>query len=190
MIELIYPGEPARLVHGAKPDRSVEMLPVVDENGVVTAQASRNFCHNIQHRLLHPVVHLHIINREGCVYIQKRASTKKLYPDMWDTAVGGHISYGEYVHEALYREAGEEIGLFDFNPLPLESYVFECDAEKELVCAFAAVGNFELRPDRDEVSEGRYWPIPEIEASLGRGVFTYNFEQEFIRFKNKLLSYL
>lgn len=158
--------------------RSEEMLPVVDPNGIVIGQASRKFCHSGA-KPLHPVVHLHILNRKGELYIQKRSMKKDLLPGRWDTAVGGHVGYGESIREALYREAGEELGFFDFNPIAIHSYVFESDIEKELVNIFAVVGNFELHPDLDEVDEGRFWSFDEIDANLSKSIFTPNFEMEF-----------
>lgn len=182
MIELIYPaGAPAPVLQHIttlRDTKSSEMLPVVDPNGIVIGQASRSWCHSGQ-KLLHPVVHLHIINRMGEIYLQKRSADKDLLPNTWDTAVGGHISYGESISEALFREAGEELGFYDFNPIYLFSYVFESDIERELVNVFAAVGNFTLHPDLFEVAEGRYWPVEEIEESMGEGILTPNFEQEF-----------
>lgn len=182
MIELIYPvGAPAPLmqhISTLRDTKAAEMLPVVDACGNVTGQASRAWCHSGS-KLLHPVVHLHVINRQGDLYIQKRALDKDLFPGRWDTAVGGHISYGESIGEALFREAGEELGFYDFNPVHLFSYVFESDIEKELVNVFAAVGNFTLHPDLFEVAEGRYWPMAEIEENIGKSVFTPNFEMEF-----------
>lgn len=189
MIELIYPSHTAPVMRGAKITRSIEMLPVVDEDGFVVAQAPRSFCHG-PHKPLHPVVHLHIVDREGRIYLQKRSMTKKLLPGMWDTAVGGHISYGEHVAEALFREAGEELGFFDFNPIEIENYIFESSVEKEMVFVFAAVGNFKLDPDNSEVSEGRYWSREEILANLGHGVFTPNFELEYNKYNEKLLALL
>ena len=182
MIELLYPVEKAapvfRTPESGAPVLGAEMLPVVDAYGNVTGQASRAWCHSGS-KLLHPVVHLHVINRQGDLYIQKRALDKDLFPGRWDTAVGGHISYGESIGEALFREAGEELGFYDFNPVHLFSYVFESDIEKELVNVFAAVGNFTLHPDLFEVAEGRYWPMAEIEENIGKSVFTPNFEMEF-----------
>ena len=139
---------------------------------------------------MHPVVHLHIINRDGCLYIQKRSMKKDLLPGLWDTAVGGHVDYGESLEEALYREASEELGFRDFNPIFLKSYVWESASEKELVNVFAAVGGFALNPDNDEVTEGRYRNMSEIESDLGKGLFTPNFEQEFRSVKNTLLALL
>ncbi len=196
MFDLTYPVSPAPLLPlpsadnpGDRPRPTGEMVPVVEDSGLVVGQATRQSVHDGS-KLMHPVVHLHIINREGCLYIQKRSMSKDLLPGRWDTAVGGHVDYGETLEEALYREASEELGFRDFNPIFLKSYVWESAREKELVNVFATVGNFTLRPDNDEVTEGRYWRMSEIESNLGRGLFTPNFEQEFKSIKDTLLALL
>ena len=71
-----------------------EMFPVVEESGLVIGQMRRSYAHSGA-MLLHPVVHLHIINRFGEIYLQRRSKDKDLLPLYWDPAVGGHISYGE-----------------------------------------------------------------------------------------------
>lgn len=196
MFELIYPPDPAVVLPlptvdnpGGQSGKGSEMVPVVEENGLVIGQSCRADVHNGS-KLLHPVVHLHIINRMGELYIQKRSMHKDLLPGRWDTAVGGHIDYGELLEAALYREAGEELGFEKFNPIYLKSYVWESERERELVNVFAAVGNFTLRPDNDEVTEGRYWPMEEIEENIGRDIFTPNFEQEYTSIKKTLLALL
>lgn len=55
---------------------------------------------------------------------------------------------------------------------------------------FATVGDFALNPDNDEVTEGRYRDMSEIESDLGKGLFTPNFEQEFRSVKDTLLALL
>lgn len=196
MFELIYPADPAEILPrrsaslpGGFSIRGVEMLPIVQKNGIVSAQAPREYCHSGT-MLCHPTVHMHIINRYEKLYLQKRAENKNLCPGMWDTAVGGHVAYGETLSEALFRESAEELGFYDFNPIYLKSYIFNSDVEQELVNIFAAVGNFELHPDNDEVSEGRYWSMEEIEDNMGKGVFTPNFELEFPEMKRTLLALL
>ena len=189
MTDLIYPTTPAPLLPGSGRGDVLEMLPIVDLQGNVSAQAVRSFCH-AGTKPLHPVVHLHILNRNGELYLQHRSASKDLFPLRWDTAVGGHISYGEYVIEALFREAGEELGFFDFNPVWLDTYEFESQRERELINVFAAVGNFNLKPDGEEVLEGRIWSEEEIAANLGMEVFTPNFESEYLRIKQSLQSLL
>lgn len=166
------------------------MLPVVDELGNVKAQASREFCHHNPQKPLHPVVHLHIINRSGQIYLQQRGAHKDLLPLRWDTAVGGHVSYGEYIMEALYRESDEELGLHNFLPHSLDTYVFESECDHELVNVFAAVGEYEIRPDPDELAGGRFWTPEEIGEAIGKGILTPNFESEYARIKDALSALL
>jgi len=116
--------------------------------------------------------------------------TKDLLPGYWDTAVGGHINYGETSWEALFREAGEELGLQEFNPIFLRTYVNESPCEREFVFVYAIVGNFKPVPDGEEVEDGAYWPLVRIESCLGTGVLTPNFEDEYSRVKNSLLALL
>ena len=195
MIELIYPAGLAPIVpppsvgDAGTPCRKSEMFPVIEPNGMVTGRAERAYCHSGA-KPLHPVVHIQILNRFGQLYLQKRSMHKDIQPGKWDTAVGGHVSYGESVMEAVFREAYEELGFMDFNPIGVKSYVFESEIEKELVNVFAAVGNFDLHPDHDEVDEGRWRDLSEIESNIGKGIFTPNFENEFCEIRNILSALL
>lgn len=165
------------------------MLPVIDRDGVVIAQTSRDYAHS-EARPLHPVAHLHIVSRYERLCLQKRSMSKLIAPGLWDTAVGGHITYGEQVEEALFREAYEETGLRDFNPIYLRSYVYENPTERELINVFAAVGDFPLRADGDEVTELRWWDFGDIEKKLGMSVFTPNFETEYVEIIKDLKALL
>ena len=115
---------------------------------------------------------------------------KDIQPGKWDTAVGGHVSYGETILEAVYREADEELKLTDFHPIHIETYEFESSVEKEMVNVFAAVGSYDPKPDLDEVDEGRWWELADIDSSIDKGVFTPNFESEFQMIRSRLLALL
>ena len=195
MIELIYPYDLAPLVPAPTAESSAERpvvtewFPVVEPSGLVVGRAARQYCHSGA-KPLHPVIHIHIIDRMSRIYLQKRSMLKEIQPGKWDTAVGGHVAYGESILEAVYREASEELGLMNFNPVYIETYEFESPIEREMVNVFAAVGSYELKPDLDEVDEGRWWDLADIDAAIGKGVFTPNFESEFTMIRSSLLALL
>ncbi|MBN2166824.1 MAG: NUDIX domain-containing protein [Marinilabiliaceae bacterium] len=163
--------------------KNEEWLPLVDEDGKVVGSAPRSVVHKGS-KLLHPVVHLHVIN-ERQIYLQKRPMNKLVQPGKWDTAVGGHIAAGESVELALKREAKEEIGLANFKASLLNQYIWMSDIENELVFMFIADYSGKLTPHSDEVEEGRFWTLTEIEQKLGKNFFTSNFEKEFKILKEK-----
>lgn len=51
--------------------------------------------------------------------------------------------------------------------------------ESELVNAFILKDDGPFIPNPDEISDARFWKISEIEANLGKSIFTPNFEEEF-----------
>jgi Isopentenyldiphosphate isomerase len=157
-----------------------EYFPIVDENGSVTGKSTRTECHSGSF-LLHPVIHLHVFNSSGALYMQKRSMDKDIQPGKWDTSVGGHVDYGEDVPEALKREVREELGITCFKPIKAFHYPFRSDREYELVNTYYTVYDGPITPDPVEISEGKFWEITEIEENLGKGVFTPNFEVEFQR---------
>ena len=155
-----------------------EWVPLVDERGKVIGQAPRTQVHNGS-KLLHPVVHLHVINRNKAILLQKRPGSKLIQPGKWDTAVGGHISAGETLEQALKKEAFEEIGLENFSAKLHKAYKWESDVESEFIYMFITFDYKNFRVHSDEVEEARFWTKKQIENNLGKGIFTPNFEQEF-----------
>ncbi len=196
MIDLVYPSSPAPVYPrpsvdhpGHVPAQDQEMLPLIEPTGIVYGQATRAYCHSGA-GVLHPVVHLHIIDREGRLYLQKRSPEKDLLPGYWDTAVGGHITYGERAQEALFREAGEELGLQAFNPLFVGTNIWETGRDREFVFVFAMVGHPDLAPDNAEVTEGRWWTPEQLESAMGKRILTPNFEHEYSTYKDRLMALL
>ena len=162
-----------------KSDNSAELLPLVDEDGNVIGSATRGECHDGS-KLLHAVVHLHLFDSEGRLYLQQRPMWKEIQPGKWDTAVGGHVDWGEDIGTALHREVREELGISGIEPQFLMRYIFESEREKELVHVFRTTYDGEIVPS-DELDGGRFWSMEEIRAAIGGGVLTPNFEQEFMR---------
>ena len=63
------------LIYNVKPEipenNDRELFPLITEDRIVTGFAERKFCHSGA-KPLHPVVHLHIYNNNGDLYLQKR----------------------------------------------------------------------------------------------------------------------
>ncbi|WP_353620728.1 NUDIX hydrolase [Gabonibacter chumensis] len=168
----------------ARAARYDEWLPLVNEKGEVIGKATRRSCHSGS-KLLHPVVHLHLINEKGDIFLQKRSMQKKLLPGMWDSAVGGHVAFGERIEEALKRETQEELGIEEFKARFLGSYIWESSRERELVFSFISTSHAPANIHNDEVDEGRYWTRQEIEQNLNREIFTPNFIHEYSQMLKK-----
>ncbi len=87
-----------------------ENFDVLNEQGEFTGEiATREECH--KKGLWHRAVYAFIIDNDKNVLLQKRSANKKLWPNMWDVTVGGHVMAGEFGRQALIREVKEELGI-------------------------------------------------------------------------------
>ncbi len=170
---------------GIKCDNRDELFPLVNECGDVVGCATRGECHDGS-KMLHPVVHLQLFNSSGEIYLQRRPAWKDIQPNRWDTAVGGHVDYGEDIEIALAREVREELGIgegmaFEF----VAKYPFESSVEWELIYTYKVIYDGEIYPS-DELDGGRFWSREEIdEAIKSGGVLTENFVNEYLQYLSK-----
>ena len=162
-------------------DNKAELFPIVDAEGNTIGSATRGECHDGS-KLLHPVVHLHVFSPEGALYLQRRAMHKDLLPGYWDTAVGGHVSYGETIAEALHREVEEEIGIEHYTPVHIETYRYNSDRESEMVHVYRTTYPGPFHWNDGEVMDGRFWTIDELRQAMGKNILTPNLEMELLRF--------
>ncbi len=169
-----------------------EYFPIVTPEGKTIGQATRQECHSGS-KLLHPVVHLHVIDHDGRYFLQQRSFDKDIQPGKWDTAVGGHVDYGENVVVALERECREELGIKPDNSFHLITYVFESEIERELINSYCIIVDaLEFRPriNKEEIIDARFWSPTEIEKARTEGIVTPNFLSEYERIKDLIIELL
>lgn len=156
----------------------MEMFQLVDRNGNRVGEASREQCHG-NPRLIHLVVHLHLFDTAGRLYLQKRSMSKDTNPGRWDTSVGGHVSAGEEVMHALLREAREELGIDAAGAVFLFSWLSEGSFESELAHCFSLDSDQPVLPHPDEIDDGRHFTLDEVRGMMGTGTLTPMFEREW-----------
>lgn len=158
-----------------------ELFPLVDEEGNVIGSAPRKRCHDGS-KPLHPVVHLHLFDNQGRLFLQKRSITKDIQPGKWDTSVGGHVDFGEAVESALRREAREELGITEYVPKLIDKYIFESEIERELVHVFTTVYDGDVQIDNDELEDGGFFTIQQINKMIDNHEVTPNFASEYKKY--------
>ena len=60
-------------------DNKNEEFPIVDEMGNILGAVTRGHAHDGS-KILHPVVHLHVFNSQGDLYLQHRPAWKDIQP--------------------------------------------------------------------------------------------------------------
>lgn len=164
--------------------RDDEMLEVVDPDGRVLRLARRSEIHG-NPSLIHRVVHVLVFDTNGRLLLQKRSQTKDVAPGKWDTSVGGHVSPGEDIEAAAFREMKEELGISACNLTFLYSYIFSDARETELVNTFSCVHDGPFHHDSDEIETIEFRELNEIEEDLGSGLFSRHFEREIRTYLGK-----
>lgn len=160
-----------------------ELFELVDEDGRIIGRALRSECHG-NPALLHRVAHVLLFNSAGDLVLQWRPEWKDVQPSTWDTSVGGHVDLGEDPGDAAVRELREELGVTGLALTFCYRYIWRSPIESEMVYTYTATYDGPLTPDPHEVPDARHWTPAEINAALGSGCFTPNFEDEWQRIQS------
>lgn len=87
----------------------MELIEIVDKEGNSTGQIiEKEEAHD--KNILHNEVVVYIINKNGEILLQKRASTKRFSPNKW-ALCAGHVQAHETLLTAALRELQEELGI-------------------------------------------------------------------------------
>ncbi len=162
-------------------DVSQEIYDVVDAEDRVIGQATRREIH--AKGLLHRSVHILVFNPEGKLFLQKRSLEKDENPGYWDTSSAGHVDSGEDYLTSAHRELMEELGV---SASLQEIMRFSASPETfwEHVRVYKCVTDQTIQINLDEISEGRFMTLKEIQNALNNNELqlTSTFRKIFARY--------
>lgn len=148
-----------------------------------------------QKGIWHSSIHILILNEDkNKILLQKRCPAKKLYPNMWDISVGGHISTKEEPLTSAKRELEEELGLnpnnynFKFLKKIKEEFINNGIDSKEFVFIYLIESNIDIKEIKlqdEEVSEARWFTKEELFKLISNQEII-NHKEEFEILKNIL----
>jgi isopentenyl-diphosphate delta-isomerase len=116
------------------------------------------------------IVSLYVFNEKNEVLIAKRHSSKTLDPNLWGPAVAGTVDEGYTYDETVVKEAEEELGLTNIQPILLKKSFYETHNARRWCARYYVVVNSTEREfvlEKDEVSEIKWISLLDLESWLG-----------------------
>jgi len=146
-----------------------ELLDIVDAEDRVIGCATRAEVHRTQR--LHRAVHMLVSDGAGRVYLQKRAASKDVNPNCWDSSAAGHVDSGEAYEWAAVRELSEELGIsvsvddleLFYNRAPVSDNGYEHQRYYRLSTSQT------ITPCVQEIAEGQWLSIENIDTWVASG---------------------
>jgi len=169
---LILPPNPAELVENSDYLQNLEQWSRLDNRKIVVGAM--------------------VINQAGKVLIQKRSTTRRLFPDCWDVSAGGHLEIGETIFQALKRELFEETGLeldqilgliqiYDWKTATNDLQPIQNPLRREFDFIISCKGDLNIiKIEKDKVSEIRWIGFDELEI-LKQDQSNNNFVYHLVR---------
>lgn len=137
-----------------------EIVSIVDEFDNVVGQAPRHVMR--AQGLLHRVTYILVFDSQGKLFVQKRTTTKDLYPGYYDLAAGGVVCVGESYEESALREAREELAI-DNTPLKSHfKFFFQQQNNRCWGQVFSCVHDGPFILQKEEVESGEFMEIDKV----------------------------
>lgn len=165
----------------------MEIIDIVDRDDRIIGKSEREIPHG-RPDMIHRAVHLFVVDGRGRLLLQKRGAGKEVEPGKWDTSVGGHLHAGETYRDAAERETFEELKIRTDDMIFLYSYLYRNQFESEYITSFMI--RYDDLPDfqEEEISEVRFFSVPEIEYLIAQNMATPNFIFEYREYFRKILD--
>ena len=128
----------------------------------------------------HSSIHILIVSKDHKkTLLQKRCEDKKLYPNTWDLAVGGHVGAGEETITSAKRELSEELGLnpedynFEFIEITKEMLNNNGVISNEFVSVYKIISDIDLskiKLQKEEVADVRWFTKKEFNELIDKKI--------------------
>ena len=164
-----------------------ELIEIVDDRNRVVSVRTRGDAY--REGLKHRAVNILVLNEQGDLLVQKRASDKVFYPDFWDLSCAEHVKPGESYLEAARRGLMEELGVINAEPRLVRPVHFQKNEYENPLMGFMRDYEFvelyetfwkgKIKLDEQEVSEAWFLSASEIEKLAREGKMTPWFLEEW-----------
>jgi isopentenyl-diphosphate delta-isomerase len=116
--------------------------------------------------LLHRAFSVFVINSDGELLLQKRASHKYHSGGLWSNTCCSHPREGEVVIDAAHRRMQEEMG-YDCHLEKLFTFIYKADfdndmTEHEFDHVFVGYDNQDPTPNSDEVEDYKWMSLEDV----------------------------
>ena len=136
-----------------------EIIVIVDENDNEAGSATR--LEMRIKKLIHRASYVLVFNNRGELFVQKRTTTKDIYPGYYDVAAGGVVLAGESYIDSADRELFEELGIRA--PLVFRFDHFHDDSENRVWGRiFTCVHDGPMTLQEAEVERGEFMAIGDV----------------------------
>ena len=155
-----------------------DWVPVVDESGRVTGSVQYRRDHPKEERLMHPQVRLYFLEN-GMIYLQQRKADDINEPLLWDASLSRSVRMTESIDLVLNKYTKKLYNQDQQKFLFLTNYIYNGRFNDQYIYLFISCKTDELKPQKDEVFQTKWWTTRQIEDNLGKNIFTERFEKEY-----------
>ncbi len=146
-----------------------EIVQIVDRHNRETGSVPRSTMR--REVLTHRASYILVFNTREELFLQKRTSTKDIYPGCWDVAAGGVVLAGESYEDSAVRELAEELGVSA--PLRhLFDHYYEDAANRVWGRIFRCTHDGPFTLQAEEVAFGRFITVADALTLAGSEPFT------------------
>jgi 8-oxo-dGTP pyrophosphatase MutT (NUDIX family) len=137
-----------------------EMVEIVDQDNHSLGGRTRGQMR--AEGLTHRATYVLVMNHEDQFFVQKRTTTKDIYPGYWDLAAGGVVQAGESYEEAAARELREELGIGGELTFLFDHY-YQDNGNKVWGRVFLCRHHGPFLLQESEIEYGRFMGVDEVQ---------------------------